>query len=94
MLTNDADAPIDEQITSILDEMTVVGVSSDDYPKYIGYLERLSAIKAKRRRDPLSRDAIAHIFGNLMGILIIVGYEQKHVLSSRAFEQLGRAKRS
>lgn len=90
MLTNDSDTPIDEQITIVLGEMSSVGVSSDQYPKYMEYLERLNGIKAKRRRDPVSRDVVAQIFGNLMGILIIVAYEQKNVITSRAFGELIR----
>jgi hypothetical protein len=32
------------------------------------------------------------ILGNLMGILVIVAYEQKHVMTSKGFSQLIRPK--
>jgi len=46
----------------------------------------------KEHREPISRDTIALIAGNLMGILLIVAYEQKHVITSKGFGQVIRPK--
>jgi hypothetical protein len=81
---------IDKQRNVVLSEMQKLGVAHEDYPKLMAYLERLSEIKDKERNDPLSKDTVALIFGNLMGILLIVAYEQKHVMTSKGFSQIIR----
>lgn len=89
-LTNETETPIDKQIACVLKEMSTIGVTSEDYPKMMEYLERLHALRQKESRDPISRDTIALIAGNLMGILLIVAYEQKHVITSKGFGQVIR----
>jgi hypothetical protein len=89
---NNIPSLIDKERKVLLDEMERVGVSSPDYPQLMAYLERLSTITGEERSDPLSRDTIAMILGNLMGILVIVAYEQKHVMTSKGFSQLIRPK--
>lgn len=84
--------PLDEQIEAVLAEMDARGVYSEEYPKLMQLLERLHQIKTNERRDPVSRDTIALIMGNLMGILLIVAYEQKHVMTSKGFSQIIRPK--
>lgn len=83
---------IDGLIDAVLDEMHKKGVLSDEYPNLMTFLERLHEIKAKQRRDVVSRDTLALILGNLTGILLIVAYEQKHVLTSKGFTQIIRPK--
>ncbi len=87
---NETTTPVDDHITNILNEMNYVGVNSDAYPKLMEHLERFTALKAKERRAPVSRDTVALIAGNLMGILLIVAYEQKHVMTSKGFNQIIR----
>lgn len=89
-LTNETETPLDKQIASVLKEMSAVGVTSTDYPALMTILERLHGLRIKERRDPISRDTIALIAGNLMGILLIVAYEQKHVITSKGFGQVIR----
>jgi hypothetical protein len=80
----------DALIDAVLDEMHRAGVNSDEYPKLMTYLERLHDVKAKESRPTVSPDTIALIVGNLAGILCIVAYEQKHVMTSKGFSQLIR----
>lgn len=89
---NDMNGPLDIQIYAVLDEMQSIKVNSDRYPVMMTYLERLTEIKKKARQDPVSRDTLALIAGNLMGILLIVAYEQKHVMTSKGFSQIIRPK--
>ncbi len=91
---NEKITPVDTLIESVQIEMRLVGVYSDEYPKLMAYLERLNEVKAKERRDPVSRDTVALVVGNLMGILLIVAYEQKHVMSAKGFNQIIQPKRS
>lgn len=87
------DTPLDKQIDAVLLKMQGLGVDHDQYPVMIKHLERLTEVKAKERRNPVSSDTIALILGNLAGILMIVAYEQKHVMTSRGFTQLIQPKR-
>lgn len=92
IFTNEMPTPLDSLIDSVLDEMHASGVNSEEYPKLMAYLERLHKVKAQERRDPVSRDTLALIGGNLLGILMIVAYEQKHVMTSKGFTQIIRPK--
>lgn len=93
-LTNETDTPIDREIGCVLKEMSTIGVTAEEYPVMMTYLERLHALRLKERREPISRDTIALIAGNLMGILLIVAYEQKHVITSKGFGQVIRPRAS
>lgn len=88
--SNDTSTTVDEQISAILAAMKRAGVDSEEYPKLIGYLERLTDVKDKVVQKPVSRDTIALIGGNLLGILLIVAYEQRHVMTSQGFRQIIR----
>lgn len=87
---NEKDSHIDPLIENVIEEMHRKGVLSDDYPALMTHLERLHEIKVKERQDPVSRDTLAMIAGNLMGILLIVAYEQKHVMTSKGLTQIIR----
>lgn len=89
---DDIDRALDSQIQKVLDEMDIYGVSEPEYPTKLSYLERLHDIRSKARPEKVSRDTVAAVLGNLAGILLIVAYEQKHVLTSKAIGQIGRIK--
>jgi len=75
---------LDEVTDLLLDRMkTDLELSQDLNPKQIEEVERLSKLKQFDKDSKLSADTVAIVVGNLVGILIIVMYEQKHVLTSR-----------
>lgn len=92
LFQKDTNEPIDAQIECTLDQMHNLGVTSEEYPAMMTLLERLYELKAKERRQPVSRDTIALVAGNLLGILLIVAYEQKHVMTSKGFSQIIKPK--
>ena len=72
-----------EVMDRILVEMNQFGPDSPEYPALLGHLERVIVMldsKEKRRPSP---DGMILVAGNLLGILIIVAYEQKHVMTSK-----------
>lgn len=89
-LKNDLVTPIDPLIDAVREEMHHVGVNSDEYSTLLSYLERLYKVKEEQRPAPLSRDTMALVAGNLAGILLIIAYEQKHVITSKGFNQIIR----
>lgn len=89
---NDEKRSLNRQIDAVLDGMDRVDVTSNEYRKLMKLLERLTDIKKKTRREPVSRNTIALIAGNLLGIVIIITYEQTHVMTSRGFSHIIRPK--
>jgi hypothetical protein len=90
---NRDDHRIDAIIERVEDAMEREDPTGDKYPKLVTYLERLHDIKAKVSRVRVSPDTWALIGGNLLGILFIVMYEQKHVMTSKAQSMLIRPER-
>lgn len=89
-IAKDTDAPVDNQITKVLISMDVYGVDAPEYPELLTKLERLSELKVKTRREPVSPDTMVMVFGNFAVALLIVAYEQKHVLTSKAISQISK----
>jgi len=75
---------LDEAIENVLAEMAGHDADSDEYAQMTDQLTKLYAIKASTKPDRISKDTIAIVVGNLIGILMIVGYEQGHILTSKA----------
>lgn len=76
-------SPLDAPIKAVLDEMKTFGPDSPEYPKLVAHLESLTRLKAEERHSRVSADTLAIVLGNLAGILVIVAYEQRHVMASK-----------
>jgi hypothetical protein len=90
---DETDTPLDKQIDAVLRRMSTLGVDSEDYSVLLSHLERLNTLKVSKRRVRVNPDTWALIAGNILGILVIVAYEQKHVMTSRGFTQLIQPRR-
>lgn len=73
-----------EPIYKVLREMEENGVETEEYATAVRHLETLNKLKAEERPKRVSADTVAIVAGNLLGILVIVAYEQKHVMTSKA----------
>ena len=79
-------------IDQLLNEMLTYGPDSPEYPELLERLEKINNIRRSRNfTKGVSPDTMALVAGNLIGILIIVGYEQKHVMVSTAQKLLLKA---
>jgi hypothetical protein len=58
--------------------------NSDDYLKSVDVVERLYKLKEQETPKRMSPDTTAIVVGNLVGIFLILHYEQLHVVSSKA----------
>ena len=74
----------DEPIDKVLESMQTYGTEDPEFEKAMRHLEVLSRLKAERSRKPITNDTLAIVLGNLAGILIMVAYEQRHVVTSNA----------
>lgn len=79
---------IDPLIDRVVEKMHESGAESENFPKMLGSLERLHKLKTHERRNPVSLDTVAIVGGNLLITLLIVAYEQKHVITSKGFAQM------
>lgn len=84
------DAPIDK----VLNEMSDQLIDSDEYDKLLDHLERLQ--KMRKEENPLipTGDAVVGAVASILGIVMIVKFEQLNVLTSKATMLLHRSKTS
>lgn len=75
---------LDDEIHAVVAEMQRVGVNSEKYPALMTYLERLHKLQAHERREPVKLDTLVMVGGNFLVALLVVAYEQKHVITSKA----------
>lgn len=85
---------LDEPINKILARMDDVEVGNEECDKLTKQLERLMKLQAEEPRGGISPDTLAIVVGNLLGILTIVAYEQKHVMVSKALGLILRSKQT
>ena len=74
---------LDDQIIHILNEMNRVRPDSEGYSIMSKNLERLYRLKEETHKSRVNPDVMAIVIGNILGILTIVAYEQKHVMVSK-----------
>lgn len=76
---------LDEEIDAVLNQMQSIDATSEDYEKITKNLGKLYELKAMNdKRSKVSPDTLAVILGNLAGIVLILSYEQTHVITSKA----------
>jgi len=77
---------LDTAIADLLAEMATECGDSPEYAKMADNLVKLYQLRTAEHgnRQQLSPDTVATICANLAGVLIIVGYEQKHALATKA----------
>lgn len=91
-LTNEESKELSDAINRASRTLAACDVGSQEYSDTLSHLERLYSIKAENRKNRITPDAMLLVAGNLLGILVIVAYEQKHVLGSKALSFLMKAK--
>lgn len=74
---------LDAAINRLLDGMDNEDLDSEQYSKNLEHLERLSKLRTQERPGRVDLDTMVAVAGNILGIVIIVAYEQKHVMTSK-----------
>lgn len=80
----DKRSKIDVEINRVLEEASYISAGSEEYKTISENIERLYKAKSYEKVRSVSPDTIAVVVGNLLGIAIILGYEQAHVITSKA----------
>ena len=73
---------LDKVLNNVYDELMINTPETQEFQQQIENLERLTALNNKKAK--VSPDTVVLVIGNLLGILVIVVYEQKHVFTSKA----------
>jgi hypothetical protein len=78
---------LDEAIDLALLELQKHAPYTTEYIKVVEQLEKLYKLRAPKPelQKPVSLDTVLTVAGNIAGIVIILGYERAHVITSKAF---------
>jgi len=82
----------DKSIDKVLDELEHKDPESDDYEKLLHRADRLTKLRERERSNRVNPETAWMVAGNIIGILVIVAYEQKHVMASRGMNFILRPK--
>ena len=86
---------LDGAIAKLKLELDVYNPSDPDWDQNQDRLERLIKLRTETTsKRKISPDTLALVAGNILGILIIVGYEHSHVMVSKASGFIIRPKES
>jgi hypothetical protein len=78
------DENLQKEIDRVLTLMSDASPVSNEYADLTESLTKLYALKELSSKSRVSKDTIAIVAGNLAGILMIVGHEKAHVVTSKA----------
>lgn len=87
----DKEFTLDRAIDSAFADLTTFDIETEEYQLAVARLAELHKIKKDIDRR-VSPDAMAMVVGNLAGIVLIVGHERAHVLTSKAINFVMKAK--
>lgn len=85
-------SPLDKTIDDLHNLMRNYLPESDNYAICVDQLTKLYAIKENTSSKRVSADTLAVVIGNLAGILVIVGHEKAHVVTSKALNFVMKAR--
>lgn len=75
---------LDEIITALESQLVATDPDAEEYAKMVTQLETLYKIKAQTKPPRVSADTLVIAGANLLGIILIVGHERAHVMTSKA----------
>jgi len=82
---------LDEPIDKVLTRMKDLEPDSEEYKKLLTTLDKLMELQSEEQSSQFSPDTVLNVAGSLLEVLLIVAYEQKHVMVSKG---LGRFRRN
>lgn len=83
---NTKDKALDTEIQEVLSEMRDINKAHPDYETHLDKLERLYKLKLniQHEKKTVSPDALVAAGASIAGIVMILGFEQANVLTSKA----------
>lgn len=77
-------SPFDQEIENVLTQLKNIPANTEEYATAVKNLETLCKASTSRQERKLSADTIVTVVANLLGIGLVLGYEQSHVVTSKA----------
>lgn len=75
---------LEEEIKSILTKMSETDPETKEYTAMAANLETLIQAQNVKKAKGIGMDTVAIIAGNLLGILLILGYEKASIITTKA----------
>ena len=76
---------LESELERAIGSLKGVLTDSDEYSKMLTSVERLHGMLDEEQKSrPVSKDTLATIGGNLLGILMIIKHERVNVITSKA----------
>jgi hypothetical protein len=89
---NNETNPLDRAIDDVLVAMKSTSPKDEKYPTMVEQLDKLYKIRLAEKPDRVSKDALLAVAGNLLGIGLILNYEQAHVIATKALGFVSKAR--
>jgi predicted component of type VI protein secretion system len=83
---------LEDIIDNLIAEMAGHEANTKEYEACVKQLGALYRIRAENQPDRVSRDTIATVGANLLGIALILHYETVHVVTSKALSFIMKAR--
>jgi hypothetical protein len=75
---------LDQEVDRVLKQMSKMYVGSKEYQVAVDNLKVLCDARGVKSPRSLSTDVIVSAAANILGILLVLNYEQMHVITSKA----------
>lgn len=90
--TSDADRLLEQEIERVIRSLPSDTIGSAEYMKAVEALTKLCALRKNEKPSRVSKDTLATVGANLIGILMILKHERFHPITSRAMSFVVKAK--
>jgi len=81
---NHKQSGLDKIINDLETQIQGSTVSLDEYSKQLDQLAKLYKMKESVSSNPISKDTLVLVAGNLTGIALILGFERANIVTSKA----------
>jgi len=86
------DSGLEKAIEGLLSEMKGFTADTEEYAKMADQLEKLYKLKEIDKPERVKPDTLAIIAGNLLVAVVIVTYESKNIVTSKALSFLQKTR--
>jgi tRNA(Glu) U13 pseudouridine synthase TruD len=87
-----AETEYDRPIRRVLREMETVEPKSKEFNDLTDRLQKLQKMRSDDRPDPINRNTILQVAAHLVGMTMIIHYEQLGVITTKALSFVPKAK--
>lgn len=81
---------LDKEIDGVLSWMASTEPYTEEYSAMANNLKKLYEIKNGNKNDNIKLDTIVVVAGNLLGIWLILNYEELDIITSKALSFVGK----